>query len=406
MSTFVVVGLCVGIVCALGARGIARLGLAAPLVMVVAGIAVSSAMDEDLTDLLNASATEHVVELILALLLFVDATEVRKGLFGGEQTIAIRLLAGALPLSLFVAIVVGSALLPATAVATIVVIACVVMPTDMAPASTLLNDGRLPPRVRSVLNVESGYNDGIVAPIFVVALALLGDDHTGESVGTAILHGLQSSLVAGLVGIAVGFGGALAARTLTDRALTTTRGIRIGVALIPLLAYAAAGVLFANGFIAAFVCGIAYHATRNAGVTAHSELELTEDLATLSSMAMWFLFGATVSYLAEIGLPGWEVFVFVAAALTVLRIVPIRLFLLGSDLPTRDRRAIALLGPRGTASIVFGLLAWRGISDLDDASLVLYVMAATVLGSIAFHGFAANRTAAGYARAIPPSPRS
>ncbi len=70
------------------------------------------------------------------------------------------------------------------------------------------------------------------------------------------------------------------------------------------------------------------------GVTAHSELELTEDLATLSSMAMWFLFGATVSYLAEIGLPGWEVFVFVAAALTVLRIVPIRLFLLGSDLPT------------------------------------------------------------------------
>lgn len=338
MSTFVVVGLCVGIVCALGGArgGIARLGLAAPLVMVVAGIAVSSAMDEDLTDLLNASATEHVVELILALLLFVDATEVRKGLFGGEQTIAIRLLAGALPLSLFVAIVVGSALLPATAVATIVVIACVVMPTDMAPASTLLNDGRLPPpRVRSVLNVESGYNDGIVAPIFVVALALLGDDHTGESVGTAILHGLQSSLVAGLVGIAVGFGGALAARTLTDRALTTTRGIRIGVALIPLLAYAAAGVLFANGFIAAFVCGIAYHATRNAGgVTAHSELELTEDLATLSSMAMWFLFGATVSYLAEIGLPGWEVFVFVAAALTVLRIVPIRLFLLGSDLPT------------------------------------------------------------------------
>lgn len=407
MGTFVVVGLCVGIICALGSRGIARLGVAAPLVMVAAGIVVSGAMDEDLTDLLDASATEHVVELILALLLFVDATEVRKGLFGGERAIATRLLAVALPLSLLGAIGLGAALLPFTTVATVVVIACVVVPTDLAPASTLLGDARLPPRVRSVLNVESGYNDGVVAPIFVVALAVLGDDHAGESTGAAILHGLQSSLVAGVVGVGVGLGGAIATSALTDRGLTTTTGIRIGVVLLPLLAYALAGELSANGFIAAFVCGIAYHARRSAdGTSAHSELELTEDLATLSSMAMWFVFGATVSYLAGIGLPEWEVFVFVAAALTVIRIVPIRLCLIGSDLPTPDRRAIALLGPRGTASIVFGLLAWRGISDLDDASLVLYVMAATVLGSIAFHGFATHRIGAGYASAVPQAPRS
>ncbi|WP_420750600.1 cation:proton antiporter [Rhodococcus sp. O3] len=404
MSVFVVVGLCVGIVCALGARGIARLGLAAPLVMVGAGIVVSSLMHEDLTDLLNASETEHVVELILALLLFVDATEVRNGLFGGERSVSTRLLAVALPLSMLGAVILGALLLPFTAAATLVIIACVVVPTDLAPASSLLHDRRLPLRVRNILNVESGYNDGVVAPIFVVALALLGDDHSGGNTVTAIVHGLQSSLVAGVVGIAVGFGGGAATRVLTDRALTTPRGIRMGVALLALLSYSAAGALSANGFIAAFVCGIAYHARRNVNGADDnkSELELAEDLAGLSSMAMWFLFGATVSYLFGIGLPGWYVFVFVAAALTVIRITPIRLALIGSDLSTRERRAIALLGPRGTASIVFGLLAWRGISDLEDASLVLYVMAATVLGSIAFHGFAVNRIGTGYAR-VPAS---
>lgn len=405
MNAFVVVGLGVGLLCALGSRAIARLRLAAPLVMVTAGIVVSSLMHEDLTDLLDESATEHAVELILALLLFVDATEVRGGLFGGERAVSTRLLTVALPLALIGAIVLGAVLLPFNSMVVLVVVACVVVPTDLAPASGLLRDGRLPERVRRTLNVESGYNDGIVAPIFVVALAMLGESHASEDAGTAIAHGLQSSLVAGVIGVAVGFGGAHVMRLVTSRALTTPRGVRMGVVLLALVAYAAAASLSANGFIAAFVCGIAYHATRTTTGTldeseSESELELAEDLATLSSMAMWFLFGAAVSYLFELGLPGWEVFVFAAAALTIVRIVPIRLSLLRSDLPTPDRRAIALLGPRGTASIVFGLLAWQGIADIDDASLVLYVMTATVLGSIAFHSFTVDRVGRRYVRTV------
>ncbi|TWH10103.1 NhaP-type Na+/H+ or K+/H+ antiporter [Rhodococcus rhodochrous J45] len=401
MNAFVVVGLGVGLLCALGSRAIARLRLAAPLVMVTAGIVVSSLMHEDLTDLLDESATEHAVELILALLLFVDATEVRGGLFGGERAVSTRLLAVALPLALIGAVVLGAVLLPFNSMVVLVVVACVVVPTDLAPASGLLRDGRLPERVRRTLNVESGYNDGIVAPIFVVALAMLGENHASEDTGAAITHGLQASMVAGVIGVAVGFGGAHVMRLVTSRALTTPRGVRMGVVLLALVAYSAAASLSANGFIAAFVCGIAYHAIRTATGTldeSESELELAEDLATLSSMAMWFLFGATVSYLFELGLPGWEVFVFAAAALTIIRIVPVRLSLLGSNLPVPDRRAIALLGPRGTASIVFGLLAWQGITDIDDASLVLYVMTATVLGSIAFHSFTVDRVGRRYVR--------
>ncbi|WP_420751348.1 cation:proton antiporter [Rhodococcus sp. O3] len=403
------VGSCVGLLCALGSRVIARIRLTAPLVMVTVGIVVSRLMHEDLADLLDESATEHAVELILALLLFVDATEVRGGLFGGERAVSARLPAVALPLTLLGAVVLGTVLLPSTSIAVLVVVACVVVPTDLAPASGLLHDSRLPERVRRTLNVESGYNDDIVAPVFVVALATLGENHAREGTGEAIVHGFQSSMTAGVVGAAGGFGGAWLARSATSRALTTLRCVRIGVVLLTLLAYAAASGLSANGFIAAFVSGIAYHATRTTiggGTLDESELELAEDLAILSSMAMWFLFGATVSYLFELGVPGGEVFVYAAVALTALRIIPVRFSLLGSDLPAPDRRAISLLGPRGTASIVFGLLAWRGIDDIDDASLVLYVMAATVLGSIAFHGFTVDRVGRRHSREVSATPQS
>ncbi len=159
-------------------------------------------------------------------------------------------------------------------------------------------------------------------------------------------------------------------------------------------------MLSGNGFVAAFVAGIVFHASRTAGRTVDTtELAMVEDLAVLSSTAMWFVFGATVSYLIGVGLPGWEIVVFVAAALTVVRILPTRLALLGSDFARRDRSAVAMLGPRGSASIVFGLLAWNEMADLDDAFFVLYVMALTVLASILFHGVAVGRVGAGYVRA-------
>ncbi|MFJ6262802.1 cation:proton antiporter domain-containing protein [Rhodococcus erythropolis] len=406
MSTFIVVGLCVGVIVTVMSGLIARMRLAGPLAMVIAGIGVSALMDEDLTNLLYEQSTERAVELILALLLFVDATEVKKGLLGGEPAISARLLLIALPFSLLSAVTFGTFLLPATSVAVLVVIACVVVPTDLAPAAQLLHDRRIPARVRRILNVESGYNDGIVAPIFVVALALIGDNHTDDGVWNAIADGVESTLIAGVVGIAVGFGGARLTRWAQDRALTTSQGMRIGVVLLPVLAYSGATTSSANGFIAAFVCGVAFHAARNSKTIDASELELAEDLAALSSMAMWFLFGATVSYLVAIGLPGWQEFVFVLAALTIIRGAPVALSLIGSDLSRPDRRAIALLGPRGTASIIFGLLAWRGITainensdlELDEASLVLYVMVATVLGSVILHGFTTERIGARYAR--------
>ena len=46
---------------------------------------------------------------------------------------------------------------------------------------------------------------------------------------------------------------------------------------------------------------------------------------------------------------------------------------------------IGLLGPRGIASIVFGLLAFNALND-DDGWDVLYTTAIVVVGSMVVHG--------------------
>jgi NhaP-type Na+/H+ or K+/H+ antiporter len=58
------------------------------------------------------------------------------------------------------------------------------------------------------------------------------------------------------------------------------------------------------------------------------------------------------------GIP-WRIVAFALLALTVVRLAPILLSTTSSHLTWRDRLAIGCSGPRGTPSIVFGLLAFN-----------------------------------------------
>lgn len=169
MTPSILIAMAVIIGWSLLAGRLERWRIPGPLLMVIAGIAIGFSTRNEIGNTLNTVIAERAVELILALLLFVDATEVKGGYFGGERAITARLLCVALPLSLILATVLGVFLLPDLSVAVVLIVACVVVPTDFSPASSILRDKRLPARVRHVINVESGYNDGIVAPVFVFA---------------------------------------------------------------------------------------------------------------------------------------------------------------------------------------------------------------------------------------------
>ncbi|WP_234326996.1 cation:proton antiporter [Streptomyces sp. NRRL WC-3742] len=380
----------------------------APLVLVLAGVVTGLFTHSEIAATLNSQIAQRVAEIILAVLLFVDATELRGGrLFGRDPGAAARVLLVAMPLSLGATVLLGGLLLPELPVAALLLIACIVIPTDFAPAEILVRDRRIPARVRSVLNVESGYNDGIVSPLFLFALVLAGSTTEkrtpGEALATTVPFALKALVAGALIGALLAW-----LMNLAQRAdWMTAQSGRITVLVVPLLVYTSTTAMHGNGFVASFVAGVAFRYVRRApqrhgaAEPGGSEFQLIEDTSALMTMVMWFFFGNAVVFTFVVG-PDWQVLLLCAAALTVLRIGPVLLSLLGSRLGRRERLMVAALGPRGTTSIVFGLLAFNALPDGTAANSALDSMVLVVLGSILLHGGGSLAIA----RALRGSPRS
>jgi sodium/hydrogen antiporter len=378
---------------ALVAGRLARWSITAPLAMVVAGVALTAGSNPVFVIDLETSSFEHTVEVVLAILLFVDATETPGGIFGREPKLTVRLLGVALPLTLLAALGVGFLLLPGTGFWMLAVLATVVVPTDFAPAAALIRDRRVPARLRDLLNVESGLNDGLIAPIFLFCLAAAKAHDSSHVAVTALADAIPAVLVAIAVGTVVGFVGAKLLSRSWRRHWTQPTALRLGVAALPLLTYGLAIVLHGNGFVAAFVAGAFFAlATRELPEDA---LNLTEDVGMLLSLVVWFIFGRAINQVA--GGITWRVAWYAFLVVTVMRIIPVMLSLLGTSISRRDALFLGWLGPRGLATIVFGLLAFIELTGAD-ADLVADVMVATVVLSIVLHGLSYGPLAALYGR--------
>jgi len=378
---------------ALGAARLERMRLTAPMVLVLAGVAVGFTTQDVLADSLNTDAAQHVAEIILAVLLFVDATDIRGGLFGREPRSAVRILFVAMPLSLALSVAAGLWLLPGLSWAVLLIVACVVVPTDFAPAASILRDDRVPVRVRNVLNVEAGYNDGIVSPIFIFALAIAGDRSHADTPIAALGSAVPQAVKAILVGLAVGATLALLINAAERREAMTDQSKRVILVTAPLLAYGLSLALHGNGFVSAFVGGIAFNYLRQSSAL-RGELALLDDMGFLLSAGMWFVFGAAAVLALSSGV-SWTMVVFCLLALTVVRMLPVLIAMLGSPFSWRERLLIGWLGPRGTTSIVFGLLAFNVlVGAAEHAALMTMVVA--VLGSVVLHGVGAPAAARAY----------
>jgi NhaP-type Na+/H+ or K+/H+ antiporter len=308
--------------------------------------------------------------------------------------------------SLALAALLGWLLFPSLPWAVLLLIACVTVPTDFAPAERVVRDPALSVRVRSTLNVESGYNDGIVSPLFLFALILAGSQTEGrtplEALATVLPFAVKALVAGVVIGALLGW--------LMDRAhqagWVTGQSGRVAVLLAPLLTYTATVAIDGNGFVASFVCGIAFRYVHRllkaARVRAgrsdraefradalNSDLHLLEDVTGVLTMTMWFVVGITTVLTFDLGV-SWQVVLFCAAVLTAIRLVPVLLAFAGSRLTSRERVLVGALGPRGTTTIVFGLLAFNRLPEGDAANTILVITVVCVLGSVVLHGIGAR----------------
>lgn len=384
--------LVVVLVWALVAGRLAKLSITTALAVVIVGIVLTAGSHPPIRIDLDAKIVERGVELTLAILLFVDATELPRGVLRRERRVLTRLLAVALPLSLLLAWLFGYALFSQREAWLLAVLAIIVVPVDLAPAVAIVRDRRVPPRLRDIMNVEAGLNDGVAAPLFLFCVA--GATAVHAPAVEALEGAVPAILIAIAAGAAIGLVGAAALSWSWRRNWSEPSALRLGVLALPVMAYTLATPLGGNGFVAAFVAGIVL-GIRAEGLPAQA-LQTTQDVGTLLSLCVWFVFGRAANQVFGAGVRA-EVIVYAVLALTVVRIIPVLLALRGTTIARLEAVFLGWMGPRGLASLVFGLLAVIELKG-GPSSLTAQVMVITVLLSVIVHGVSAGPIGAAFAR--------
>jgi NhaP-type Na+/H+ or K+/H+ antiporter len=301
----------------------------------------------------------------------------------------LRLLGVGLPLTVLAGWGLAGWLFPGLGPWAALLIGAALASTDAALGVPVVTNPAVPGRIRRLITVESGLNDGIVTPVVLVAVAGMVSAGAGPSGGEALLE-----LAIGVVeGVAVGIAGGLLLRTARAHDWAAEDFVGISVLALALLAYAAAIAVHGNGFVAAFCGGMAFGWA--AGRRGRAELVFLEQASGLVSLLVWLAFGAFAVPVVLQDLD-WRVVLYAVLSLTLVRMVPVALSLLGSGLDRSTVLFIGWFGPRGLASLVFALIALE--KAVPAAEEAVAVIALTVLLSVLAHGVTASPLATRYGR--------
>ena len=233
---------------------------------------------------------------------------------------------------------------------------------------------------------RAAVNDGICVPVLFILLALLVPEELHQ--GTLAL---AMTLIAEEIGIGVlvGVGLALFTAVLMRFAIKHEWSLPLWKQLtmpgLAVLSFSLAQWIGGSGFIAAFVCGLV--AGHLLGKHKQTYLHSNESYGDLLSVMVWLSFGAVVIAKAWPYFT-WQTWVYAIASLTVLRMIPVWISLLGSGMATETRLFIGWFGPRGLASIVFAVIVMQ-YPLLAKEQLVTTVIC-TILLSVVLHGITAN----------------
>ncbi len=373
---------------ALVSRRIERWPLTMPMVFVGLGWLT------DETDLIEIPTDGEVIALVaevtLAVILFSDAVRIDPARLRRHLALPARLLLIGLPLTIAFGTLVNVGLFADLAVAQAALLAAILAPTDAALGSAVVEDDVVPARDRLTLNVESGVNDGLVVPVVAVLTAVVVDE--SRSAGSWAGFVAEQIGFGVLVGVVIGAGAITVLGTVHRRGWSDGRYEQLATFVVPIVALFGASAIDGNSFIAAFVAGLCFGALAKDPTRTHREgraaffAGFTEDAAQLLAVVAFFLFG-NVLVGPAVGDIDATIVVAAIASLTVVRMLPVWLSLVGTGLPTPTRAFLGWFGPRGLASIVFGLLLLDDIEEIEGAGEELFgVIAVTVVASVVLHG--------------------
>ena len=367
----------------------------APIVFTSAGMVVFLCLSGLPARHVNLELFLRVAEVGLVLLLFTDASRTDLNVLKNIRNLPVRLLSIGMLLTILFGVLGALGVFRQLSIWEAGILAAILAPTDAGLGQIIVNSPQVPMKIRQALNVEAGLNDGLSVPFLLFFIALAGSGAEGQH--ETLMRFIVEQLGYGaLIGVGIGLVGGWLLGLACRRKWTADSGQQLGVVALPLLCLAASEAVGASIFIAAFVGGLLVQVGfREAGK--HS-VEFAEEWGQLLNLSVFFLFGFFVAR-NWTGL-GLAHLLYAVLSLTVIRMVPVAIALIGTGLSRDTILFMGWFGPRGLASIVLGLVYLEHEMHLPGESTIRFAVMATVLFSIFAHGLSAIPGMELYARRI------
>lgn len=365
------------------ARKIEQADITAPMLFTALGIACGPLGLNWISTELNDELVMIIAEVTLAVVLFTDASQIRLKHLTQFERYPIRLLAIGLPLTIVCGALTGL-WLTGLGWLNAVILAIILTPTDAALAQSVMEKKAIDRNLRHSINVESGLNDGIALPLLLLALALSQLGSINQLNTSHWLEFISLQLILGaVVGVLIGRSGSYLINRAHYSHWISPLYQRLSSISIALMAFSAAELLQGNGFIAVFVAGL-FMQTRHKIVIQRLK-EFGEAEGELLTLSVFFIFGAVFVPLAWPYLSA-DILLYALFSLTLVRMLPVWLSLLGTGLATKSKLFLAWFGPRGIASILYLLLVMQQTGNSDNYPLLQATAIVTITLSVFLHG--------------------
>jgi len=358
--------------------------LAPALIFVLCGMALGPFGFAVLESGPDTSTFTVLAQLALTVILFNQAAELDLTAVVGRGKVTFRLLVVGIPLA--IALGVGTALLlfPVMPTWEAVCLAAIVAPTEVALIDALLEDDRIPERIRHALSTESGFYDGFALAALLAAVAFASERNASDAHWGYFL--LRTEVFSVVVGLVIGAAGGWVIGRSRQRGWMSDVWAQLATLAVALVCFQIGEMVHGSGFVAAFAGGLAFaHSARRAG--SRPETHVSDAAGQLLELTVFAMFGG---YAVIVGWRdvSWQVVVFAIVAIFGVRLVAVCLALVRSDVPVRERVFIGWFGPRGIGTVVLGLIVLeRG--TIEQESLIVEVVAVTVSLSILVHSLTA-----------------
>ncbi|MFC7339450.1 cation:proton antiporter [Haloferula chungangensis] len=360
--------------------------ISGPMLFVLAGV-LAGPLGFDLFDPgLESEMVKVVAEVTLMVILFTDASTLKLGALKREYKVPLRLLAFGLPLTMMLGFALAVPMFPGVSLWLVAAMAFILSPTDAALGQAVVSSDQVPDEVRDTIEVESGLNDGIALPAVMACMAVIAAEADAEAdVWQWVVFAAKQIGLGPVVGAAVGLVGGRLMDRAVQRDWMKPVFQRLASISLAVISYALAEEVGGNGFIAAFFGGLML-GTQTERVRERLQ-EFGEAEGQLLSLSVFLIFGMVlVPKLSD----HWDMMALLYAllSLTVIRMLPVALCLMGTKMDRVTVAFIGWFGPRGIASVLYLLIFLTEVGG-EGSERMLSVIVLTVLLSVLLHGVTA-----------------